>query len=171
MAQALLKRFYDNFEELFCAFLMSVVIVCLGAQVFLRYVFHSSLSWSEELSRICFIWTIYVGAALAAKRQQHVRVTALFLVLPKPLQTALWVLVDVIWMVFNLVFAWQGVLFVKHSFQFREVTPTLEWVAAYIYMIIPLGFLLMTWRTLEVYIKTYRETGSLHAIVQTGGHE
>lgn len=163
------KHIYENFEEYFSASLIAIMIVCLGLQVLLRYAFGTSLSWSEELSRICFIWTIYVGIALAAKRMQHVRVTALYLLMPKWLQLMVWMLVDAIWMIFNLIFAWQGILLVKNAFQFVERTPTLEWVAAYIYMIIPFGFILMTWRIAEIYIRHYRN-GTLHDVVQLGGH-
>lgn len=163
------KHVYDNFEEYFSASLMATLILCLGLQVLLRYVFHTSLSWSEELSRICFVWTIYVGIALAAKRMQHVRVTALYLIMPKTVQLVMWILVDVCWLVFNLIFAWLGIQMVKNSFEFVERTPTLEWVAAYIYMIIPFGFILMSWRIIENYIKLIKRN-ALHEIVQLGGH-
>lgn len=163
------KHIYENFEEYFSASLIAIMIVCLGLQVLLRYVFGTSLSWSEELSRFCFIWTIYVGIALAAKRMQHVRVTAVYLLMPKQMQLVMWMLVDAIWVVFNLIFAWQGILMVINSFEFVERTPTLEWVAAYIYMIIPFGFILMSWRIIEIYIKHLR-SGTLHEVVQLGGH-
>lgn len=163
------KHIYENFEEYFSASLIAIMIVCLGLQVLLRYVFGTSLSWSEELSRFCFIWTIYVGIALAAKRMQHVRVTAVYLLMPKQMQLVMWMLVDAIWVAFNLIFAWQGILMVINSFEFVERTPTLEWVAAYIYMIIPFGFILMSWRIIEIYIKHLR-SGTLHEVVQLGGH-
>lgn len=37
-------------------------------QVFCRYVLNASLSWSEELTRLLFVWLTFVGFGLAVKR-------------------------------------------------------------------------------------------------------
>ena len=45
--------------------LMALVVI-LAAQVFFRYVLHTGLSWSEEVSRFAFVWFVYISASLAA---------------------------------------------------------------------------------------------------------
>ena len=37
-------------------------------QVFFRYVLNASLSWSEELTRLLFVWLTFLGFGLAAQR-------------------------------------------------------------------------------------------------------
>jgi TRAP-type C4-dicarboxylate transport system permease small subunit len=40
-----------------------------------------------------------------------------------------------------------------HALEFPETTPSLGWSAAYIYTIIPIGFLLMTFRLFQLYYR------------------
>ena len=63
---AILKKIYDYFEEGMCAIMLSVMILCLTAQVVVRMTLGSSIAWTEELSRSTFLWTVYLGAALVA---------------------------------------------------------------------------------------------------------
>jgi TRAP-type C4-dicarboxylate transport system permease small subunit len=51
--------------------LMTVLIII---QVFLRYLFLFSLSWSEEIARYLMIWVSFLGASLALKYGMHVGV-------------------------------------------------------------------------------------------------
>ncbi|MGH7092423.1 MAG: TRAP transporter small permease, partial [Stellaceae bacterium] len=37
-------------------------------QVFCRYVLNASLSWSEELTRLLFVWLTFIGFGLAVQR-------------------------------------------------------------------------------------------------------
>jgi TRAP-type C4-dicarboxylate transport system permease small subunit len=50
---------------------MTVIII---AQVFLRYLFLFSLSWSEEVARYLMIWASFLGASLAVKYGFHIGV-------------------------------------------------------------------------------------------------
>lgn len=58
------------------AALLTAVIALLFAGVMARYVFHSPLIWSDELSSILFLWLSMTGAALATYRVAHMRMTA-----------------------------------------------------------------------------------------------
>jgi TRAP-type C4-dicarboxylate transport system permease small subunit len=166
----ILKDIYENFEKYFCAFLMALLVVCLGLQVFFRYVLQAALTWTEELSRFCFIWVIYLGTCVAAKEQQHVRVTAQFLLLPERFRIYQWILADVVWVIFNIVFAVQGVRLVLHMLKYPEITPSLGWSAAWIYAVIPLGFILMTLRIAQVYYRAFKD-GTWRELARAGGSE
>src|SRR5208337_3212376 len=51
--------------------------VILFAGVVARYVFHSPLVWSDELASILFLWLAMLGAVVAFRRGEHMRMTAL----------------------------------------------------------------------------------------------
>jgi tripartite ATP-independent transporter DctM subunit len=63
--------------EIPTAILVVVEIVILFAGVVSRYVFHSPLIWSDELASILFLWLAMLGAVVAFRRSEHMRMTAL----------------------------------------------------------------------------------------------
>ena len=151
-----LRRLYRDLEQYFCAFLMVLMVSCLGAQVFFRFVLDASLTWSEELSRFAFIWLVYMGAVLGAKERIHIRVTAFQRLLPAPVRGWTTPLADVLWVSINLVFAWQGALQVGHLLRFSYISPALQWNMAVIYSVVPIGFALMSFRIIEGYWRDWR---------------
>ncbi|MCL2123922.1 MAG: TRAP transporter small permease [Desulfovibrionaceae bacterium] len=163
-----LKQFYDNFEEAFCAVCMAAMVTCLTLQVGIRIVSGSALAWTEELSRYAFLWTVYIAAAFIAKRNAHVRITAQFLPMPLWTRFIFRLIADVIWVFFLLYIAWQSWLSIETSLEFPEVSPTLHVTKAYVEMIIPAGFILMSWRIVEDYLKRLRG-GTLYELVREVG--
>jgi tripartite ATP-independent transporter DctM subunit len=63
--------------EIPAAILVVVEVVVLFAGVVSRYVFHSPLIWSDELASILFLWLAMFGAAVAFRRGEHMRMTAM----------------------------------------------------------------------------------------------
>ena len=160
----MLKKIYDNFEELFCALCMAVMVGCLAAQVIIRVCAGSSLAWTEELSRYSFLWTVYIGAALTAKHNNHVRITAQFLLCGPKFRLFMRLLADALWVGFTLYIAWQSWLVIQDCLEFPEISPTLHIVKAYVEAVIPVGFLLMAWRIVELWIKHARR-GTLYELL------
>ena len=68
----ILKWLDANFEKVVCVFLMSVLSADLGLQVFMRYVVHASLGWSEELARYTFIYMVAFGCGVAILKDEFV---------------------------------------------------------------------------------------------------
>lgn len=54
-----------------CFMLLNII------QVFFRYVLNSSLSWSEELARILFVWATYIGIAAVTRDKEQIIVDVL----------------------------------------------------------------------------------------------
>ncbi|KTT62594.1 TRAP transporter small permease, partial [Sphingomonas sanguinis] len=59
------------------ALLVVAEIGVLFAGVCTRYVFPRPLIWSDELAGILFLWLAMLGAAVAFRRGEHMRMTAL----------------------------------------------------------------------------------------------
>ncbi|WP_322997664.1 TRAP transporter small permease [Castellaniella sp.] len=60
-----------GFEVLIVACLAIMGILVFG-NVVLRYAFNSGIAISEELSRLLFVWLIFMGAVLASARRIHI---------------------------------------------------------------------------------------------------
>ena len=63
--------------EIPAAILVVAEIVILFAGVVARYGVHRPLIWSDELASILFLWLAMLGAAVAFRRSEHMRMTAL----------------------------------------------------------------------------------------------
>jgi tripartite ATP-independent transporter DctM subunit len=57
--------------------LVAVETVILFAGVVSRYVLHEPLTWSDELASILFLWLAMLGAVVAYRRSEHMRMAAL----------------------------------------------------------------------------------------------
>jgi TRAP-type transport system small permease protein len=65
-ALARLRRLLDAVAAL----LLAAVLLITGARVVARYLLGQAMPWSEELTRLLFIWLILIGAA----RATHLRI-------------------------------------------------------------------------------------------------
>ena len=63
--------------ESLAAALVVAEIAILFAGVVSRYVLHAPLIWSDELASILFLWLAMLGAVVALRRGEHMRMTAL----------------------------------------------------------------------------------------------
>ncbi len=54
--------------------LLSILVALVTMQVFMRYVMHSPLVWSEEMARMSFVWFAFIGAGLGFRYHQDLRV-------------------------------------------------------------------------------------------------
>ncbi len=62
--------------ELAAVALILLEIVILFSGVVARYVLHVPLVWTDELASILFLWLSMLGAVIALRRGQHMRMTA-----------------------------------------------------------------------------------------------
>ncbi len=68
--------------ELCAAALVVSEVVLLFANVFYRYVLHDPLIWGDELATLLFIWLAMLGAVIALRRNEHMRLTTFIAHLP-----------------------------------------------------------------------------------------
>jgi tripartite ATP-independent transporter DctM subunit len=87
-AFARLDRFLAYVTEIPAAILVAVEILVLLAGVISRYVFNRPLTWSDELASILFLWLAMLGAVIALRRAEHMRLG--FLVMRAPPALRAW---------------------------------------------------------------------------------
>src|SRR5438132_18233 len=63
--------------EIPAALLVLAEIGVLFGGVVSRYVFREPLVWSDELAAILFLWLAMLGAVVAFRRAEHMRMTAI----------------------------------------------------------------------------------------------
>jgi tripartite ATP-independent transporter DctM subunit len=69
-------------SEVAAALIVLLEILVLLAGVVARYVFNAPLTWSDELASVLFLWLAMLGAVIALRRGEHMRLTTLVNRLP-----------------------------------------------------------------------------------------
>ncbi|MET0368181.1 MAG: TRAP transporter small permease, partial [Methylobacterium sp.] len=127
--------------EIPAALLVLAEIGVLLSGVVSRYVFHEPLIWTDELAGILFLWLAMLGAVVAFRRAEHMRMTAL-VAMAGPRTRAF---LETLALVAGLVFV-SLVLHPAYEFASEEVfvqTPALELNNAWRAAALPVGFGLM----------------------------
>lgn len=168
------KKLVDNFEFYISFVLLWVALVILFIQVVLRYVFHYSTAWAEELARYAQLWLIFISASFATKTHAHVRIDALVSVWPKKWRPYIYDIGDFIWMICNLIVVYFGFHYTVKVYQMGSIATGLKISLAWIYAAIPVGYLLMTLRLIQIKVCTIRDRirgGKANEETNTGGDE
>src|SRR3982075_3314584 len=74
---ASLEAWLAMLVEIPAALLVVAEIVILFTGVVARYGLHRPLIWSDKLASILFLWLAMLGAAVAFRRSEHMRMTAI----------------------------------------------------------------------------------------------
>lgn len=136
-----LDRTLGGLVEAVAAVLVLVEIIILGAGVTARYVFHAPLVWSDELASILFLWLSMLGAVVALRRGEHMRMTGLVSRVSPQTRA----LLEAVAITASIAFL---LLIIPHAIEYAEeenfiVTPALEISNAWRAAAIPVGVGLM----------------------------
>ena len=69
-----LLELIGRLEKLLGVLLLSTIVVSITVQVVTRYLFGQPLVWVEELAGYCFLWGVFLGAAVGMKELRHIRI-------------------------------------------------------------------------------------------------
>lgn len=69
--------------------LVTTMVAVVSVQVALRYVFNNSIDWADEVSRLCFVWSMFIAIPLGLKSGAHIGVDTLVSRFPAPVQHGL----------------------------------------------------------------------------------
>lgn len=123
------------------ALLLGVLTACVFLQVLVRFVFKYPLPWTEEVARIAFVYSIFVGATVAVREKAHINVDFVLVLLPPPVARAVKLLGAALMAVFLCYMMWQGIEFVRLTGV--QVTPVMQIPFRYLYLVIPSSGALM----------------------------
>ena len=80
----------------------AIVLITLAA-VWWRYVIEDPLSWTEQLSRILFVWVTFLGAAVLYREKNHITIDMFLGMMPPPLKALMVWLIELAMLLFIVV--------------------------------------------------------------------
>ncbi|MGR3481392.1 TRAP transporter small permease [Salipiger marinus] len=147
-------------EKIICAVLFLAMTFLGFANVVVRYGTHYSLAASEELLTNGFLLLTVFGAAIAARRGEHLAVTLVHDLLPRPLQRVVFglsLLLTALLLGLSAWYSWQAVtnLMANGMRSYALGIPAWYYQAA-----VPFGFALVLVRYLQHAVEMLRGTAS-----------
>ena len=106
-----MKKVFKNFEEILCAFFLIIMVLLVILNVILRYAFNYSLFWSEEVATICFVWSVFIGAAAVYKHQMDIGIDVLIKKLSAKRQKVAQVIVRFLALIINAYIFYMSIVF------------------------------------------------------------
>lgn len=125
----------------FCSILMAAMIFIIFIQVIARYVFSSSLAWSEEVGRYLFVMMTFYGGALGVKKSQHAMLDTLVKLFPfklaKVVTTSSYVLM--LGLVGVVLIGLKAIMKIAR----KQVSAALQLPMIYVYIVMFVGMVIM----------------------------
>ncbi len=125
-----------------------VIVVFVATCV--RYLTVMSLPWAEEVARYSMVWIAYVGASLGIKRNSHLGVEAVLLLLPKGSRIFFDYFRYAVIILFNVLIAYFTFQIIQSQISTEQVSPSLRIPMWFAYAAIPVGSVLMAWRCCQM---------------------
>ena len=152
----LIKAVDDHIEEWLMVVLLASMSVIIFAQVIGRYVFNNSLSWSEESARYIFIWLVYLAISYGVKKDAHIRVDAVVIILPKKAQKAVRIFSNLLFLIFSILVIYYGIRVSIRIMDSLQRSPAIEIPMGFVYFAIPFGFILTAIRLVQAAIRRFK---------------
>ena len=148
-----------HFEDWLALALFWLLGVIVFYQFFTRYALNDSASWTEEIARYFLVATVFVGAAMCVRKNNHIQVDFFYRVLPRRLMRVMSTLVDIVriaFFAFCIVLTWQVMQRIGGS-----PMAVVELPMGIVHGAVLVGFVLMTWRAIGVAIANWKRGASV----------
>ncbi len=143
-----LRRIVLLVEDGLLAFTLGSMVLLAGTQILLRNVFDSGITWGDPTLRVMVLWVALLGAMVATRNGNHIRIDILTHILPGKYHHIAHRLTDLFTGMVCALLAWHGGRFVVFEWEdggllFGSVP---AWACE---LIIPVGFAVMALRFLQ----------------------
>ena len=155
-----IKKFFDEFEIYIGTILLFGMFILLNIQVFSRYLFNNSITWTEELSTIFFVWIGYLGASAAVYKQQHLRIDVILNMFHGFPKKIVLILTDLITMIFCIYMVFPLITVIRHLAKLHSQTLILRLPMHLIYWVLPFALVFQAVRFVQEILRILRTSAS-----------
>lgn len=155
---AAFRNILDHVEEYFLSLALAVMTLMVIAQILFRHVIEFPLDWSEEIARFLFVWLIYMGASLAIKKHQHLKIEAGLYLFPRHLRPWVGLVGNLLFMAFAIIMLYDSAQhFYRICWTRPQISPALMISMGFAYGAIPVSLAFMVLRLVEECVRFFRE--------------
>lgn len=114
---------------------VGVMVAVVSAQVALRYGLNRSIDWADEVSRLAFVWSIFLAVPLGVRQGAHIGIDIVVLKFPARVQRLMRRAAALVSATMMAAIAWAAVGVAEE--QWDELMSTLDWSVGW--FIVPVG--------------------------------
>lgn len=151
-----------RFEEIFIVIGFGLFILLINFQVINRYLLPfieiaNITTWTEEMSRYLFIFVSFLGASLAIRKGESIRVNVLLDKLSIKWQHAIEIANIVFMLYFSYAMIRYGFELISFQIETSQTTPAMGIPMAIPYSAVPIGFVFIAIRLIQKFLKETKE--------------
>lgn len=154
-----MKKVLKNLDAYIAGAMMIVTIVLVVVNVITRKLFNYIIIWSEEIATSCFVYSVFIGAAYAYRKHQHVGVDLLVERLPAGARRVVHLITNALLVIINGYITVLSVQFIQSSWIKRM--PITKLPSSAVSTALVIGFGLMTIYSLVIFIKDLKSGSKL----------
>ncbi|MDD6210678.1 MAG: TRAP transporter small permease [Bacteroidales bacterium] len=154
----MIRKFIDNLLQRALVFLMVALVIDVLWQVASRYILASPSSFTDELAGHLLIWVGLLGAAYVSGQNEHLAIDILLQKVKQQRKRRMEVAIQIITFLFALfVMVVGGIWLVYTRFQLSVTSATLEINLGYVYLVLPLSGVLISFYAVDNTMKILKQ--------------
>lgn len=143
-----------GWEDWLALALFWTLAVVVFIQFFTRYALNDSAGWTEEIARYLLICTVFIGASISVRKNNHVQVDVFYQFMPRFMARALSTAIDIVRTAFFGYAAWLTWVLLGKIGSSRMAI--IDWPIGIVYSFVMFGFVMMTYRAVGVAMQNWR---------------
>jgi len=143
-----IKWLDEHLEEAIMVFLLALISSVMMAQIIARNVFNS-MTWPEEFSRYCYIWTVFLSLGYTMKKGNMLKVGLVMDLLPTKIRRSIEIVVNLIILAICVVFFRHAITYTGKIYNMGQISPAMHLPMWIMYLATVLGFGLASIRTVQ----------------------
>jgi TRAP-type C4-dicarboxylate transport system permease small subunit len=146
-----------HLEEVILIFCLCLLTVLTNVNVVLRYIFNTSLTWSDEICKSCLIYSCFFSIGWWIRRKNGIAVDALIQLLPPRIKSVFAWMVQFILIGFFILAFRASIAVLRGVAASGQVSGTLQISMVYIYVTPVAGFGLAIFRSVQILVLGFKK--------------
>lgn len=150
-----IKWLDEHFEEAIMVVLLALISCVMMAQIIARNVVNS-MTWPEEFSRYCYIWTVFLSLGYTIKKGNMLKVGIIMDLLPQKVRRTIEILVNIIILAVFVVFFRYSITYTNILRTTGQLSPAMQIPMWIMYLSTIIGFGLASIRSAQEIVSNVR---------------
>ena len=130
--------------------IMTMMLVIVTSQVFMRYALNDSIDWASEAATVCFVWTIFLAFPLTLRNGGHIVMELMLVRLSAAARDVCYRLMSGLSFIMMALIAREATILAINNWD--EKIPTLNLSGGLLYAPIAIGAAHCALRTIEIWL-------------------